>query len=184
MSGNDLDRALEALAAAEGRSVDELKAELLRERLQRHAGTGAAPARAPLARRGPSALAREPEEIEFPGSPVVRTTRDDYETSAEAQERWYNEEAELIDGVHGWGGQSSGGIFGDGPIATEEYDPQAEMRAERRTATHAQAQQAVALTQLSRGLEVLMDRLGVPQHPSQNILPGVGRRQLGRGRRR
>lgn len=108
---------------------------------------------------------------------------DDEESPADAQERWYREEEELVDGVHGWGGQSAGGIFGDGAIATEEYDPMAEQRAERRTATHAAAQQAVAVTQLTEAVGMLMDRLGAPRGPG-NILPGVGRRQLGRGRRR
>ncbi len=182
MAKDDLEHAFEALAAVEGRSVEDLKRDLLRNRLRSHTNDrGDA-----LARVAPSGrLARSRErEPDFPGTPVVRPAYDDDddETPTEAQERWYREEQSLVDGVHGWGGQSAGGIFGNSPIATEEYDPEAEMRAEHRTATHAQAQQAVAVTQLTQAVGMLMDRLGVPQ--SGNILPGVGRRQLGRGRRR
>ena len=184
---DDLDQVFEALARAEGRDVNELKAELLRDRLQQHSGAADAPSRAParpLARTGDRALARD-QRVEFPGTPVVRSRRDDEETAAEAQERWYEEEQELADGVHGWGGQSAGGIFGDGAIATEEYDPMAEQRAEKRTATHATAQQAVAVTQLTEAVGTLMDRLGLNDpNAGRNILPGMGRRRLGRGRRR
>jgi hypothetical protein len=189
MSRNDdLEEVLEALARAEGRDVEDLKADLIRDRLATHGVKGAdgpsrAPAR-PLARTGARALARE-ERVEFPGSPVVRSERDFEETPAEAQDRWYQEEQELADGVHGWGGQSAGGIFGDGAIATEEYDPMAEQRAERRTATHASAQQAVAVTELTQAVGTLMDRLGLNDpNAGRNILPGMGRRLLGRGRRR
>jgi hypothetical protein len=182
---DDIDQAFEALARIEGRSVSELKADLLRGRLQEHSGADErrAPARS-LARAGSGALARD-KRVEFPGTPVVRSRRDLEESPADAQERWYQEEQELADGVHGWGGQSAGGIFGDGVIATEEYDPMAEQRAERRTATHATAQQAVAVTELTQAVGTLMDRLGLNDpNAGRNILPGMGRRLLGRGRRR
>jgi hypothetical protein len=184
---DDLDQVFEALAKAEGRDVNELKAELLRDRLQRHTGAADEPARAParpLARTEAHALARD-QRVEFPGTPVVRSRRDQEETADEAQERWYAEEEELADGIHGWGGQSAGGIFGDGAIATEVYDPAAEQRAEARTNTHVQAQQAVAVTQLTKAVGTIMDRLGLNEpNAGRNILPGVGRKLLGRGRRR
>jgi hypothetical protein len=191
MAKDDLERAFEALAAAEGRSVEDLKLDLIRDRLQTHTGGSRPRASAP---RRETQLARRSDDPYFPGSPVVRRReeaiqRPEYddddgdETPAEAQERWYREEQELPDGVHGWGGQSAGGIFGDGAIATEEYDPMAEQRTERRAATQATAQQAVAVTQLTEAVGLLLERVGGPRL-SGNMLSGMGRRQLGRGRRR
>jgi len=59
----------------------------------------------------------------------------------------------------------------------------AEQRAERRAATQATAHQAVAVTQLTEAVGLLLERVGGPRL-SGNMLPGTGRRQLGRGRRR
>src|SRR5258706_5224616 len=108
---------LQELARIEGKTVDEVKRELLRERLLRGKGGSAEPARparpappAPLARASGlgdasgAAMARSREEAiqrhhaqEYAGSPVVRYDRDPYnETPEEAQERWYEEEASLL----------------------------------------------------------------------------------------
>jgi hypothetical protein len=132
-------KVLAALAEHEGKSVEELQNEIVAERLgrSRPAPRAIQPARGPstgdasgagLSRRE----ARERHErAPSTGSPVVRYD-DSAETAAEAKERWYEEEAEMVDGVHGLGGSSAGGIFGGGPIATAVHDPEAHQRAESR----------------------------------------------------
>jgi hypothetical protein len=173
----DLEQALEALARREGKSGSELLGELLGGRAKE-----AVAEKAPLARSGPDdrELGRA-EAIErhhandFPGTPVVRYREDPYgETAEEAKERWLAEEAELIDGVHGLGGQSAGGIFGDAAVATSIYDPGAEHRA------LSQAGHAGSL-RLARVLERIEQRLDAAE-PAR-ALPGGKRRQLGRGNR-
>jgi hypothetical protein len=95
------------------------------------------------------------------------------ETPEEAQERWLEEEAELIDGVHGFGGQSAGGIFGEGPIATSVYDPNAEARA----AGKAGGMSNVRVARLLERIEERFDDL------DKRRLPGPAARRLPRGGR-
>ena len=154
-----LDEALAALARAEGKSVEEMRRELVRDGLKTK-----------LARR-------EPEER---GVQAPAADRYAGESPEEAQERWYASEAELHDGVHGFGGQTAGGIFGDGPIATEVYDPNATHRATARAASHiqtrVQVQTAEALGQLSNVVAALAERAG--------LVPQLGRPKRGLLRRR
>lgn len=164
----DLEQALEALARSEGKSTKDLVRELVRERIGRgpepepeaksmvHVGTGDASG----ARRAERAEAIERHHAEeFPGSPVVRYRRDPYaETPAEAQERWLEEEAELPDGVHGIGGQSAGGIFGDAPVATSIYDPMAMARSEGRVGQMVNVRMLQVLDRMERRLEAAETR--------------------------
>jgi len=173
----DLLEALEAIARSEGKSGTEVLKELLgdkvRDKLRQEP--------APLARvsTGDASGARRDaierhNAQEFPGSPVVRYKKDPYsETAAEAQERWIEEETELDDGVLGLGGQTAGGIFGDGAIATDKYDPMAMSRAERRAETS-------ATSRLANILERIEQRMGGSEPPRR--LPGGGHPALGRRR--
>lgn len=147
MSDDAYEAALVALARAENKSVEELRRELEQEGLRTRLGRSRAvqvaepaPSREPLARRG---------------------RRDEDETPEEARERFYEEEAALIDGVHGFGGQTAGGIFGDGPIATELYDPMAQHRATSRASAHVNIEQTRALGELTRTVAALAERVGL-----------------------
>ena len=142
----DFDTVVNALARMRGVSPEEIKKEMLEKMMGLGASPPEAPARAEhrLARRAGSgdasgvslaqsraeALERHAAE-EFPGSPVVRY-RDEDESPAEAKERWLEEETVYRDGVHGLGGSTAGGIFGEGPIATNIYDPGSQARGDAR----------------------------------------------------
>jgi hypothetical protein len=193
-----LEEAWEALAEAEGMTVEELQASLLRDRMRSHLGarqheTPALPPAPTRALAGhshplPARFRQEPPEVEFPGNavgPVRPGRRDDYESAAEAEDRWLREEAALEDGVHGFGGQTAGGIFGDAPIATSVYDPQAMQRSEGRAVLRLQGQQAQAIAQLTSAVGELMSRLG-PARRGAAALPAAqapSHRRLGRGKR-
>jgi len=174
----DLEAALEALGRREGKDGNEVLRDLLGEKVR--AAAGAAPPRAALSRTDtgdasrPSraeAIARHHEK-EFPGSPVVRYGGDPYnETPEEAQERWLTEEAELDDGVHGLGGQTAGGIFGDGAISTAIYDPGAMGRADARAGQHAVARIMSLADRFERRLEQM-------ERGARGELPGGQTRQL------
>lgn len=172
MPKDDLDEVFDALARAEGKSVAELKREMLRDRLAERPSGDAA-----LVRR------QDDRPIRYPStsSPVVRPDYEE-ETAEEARERWLEEEAELMDGVHSIGGATAGGIFGSGPIATEVYDPMAEQRGEARINTALQARQAQAIGQLADVVGNIAQRLGMDAPQQQ--LPGPTRRLLEQGRRR
>jgi hypothetical protein len=164
---SDIDDAIAALARAEGKSAEEMRQEVLK------AGVKAklrGESSEPIARR----RVDRPLEGEFDEGPR-RSRRD--ETPEEAKERWYREEEEDIEGVHGWAGQSAGGIFGNGPIATESYDPAAHHRGAAHTAAVAQAQQARAMTGLVDVVGRLAEQIGL-RAPE---LEGRPRRRL-RGR--
>jgi hypothetical protein len=171
MSENDkaFEDALAAIAKLEGKSVHDLKQEMLRDRLSRSQGGGTA-----LAGREP---ARPPTHDPYSRLPA----RVRHESPEEAQERWYAEEAMLTDGVHGFAGQTAGGIFGEGTIATEGYDPMAHHRATSRAAQLAQIQAAQAQTeafqQVGSVLKQLADHVGLR-------LPGAQPRELPARRRR
>jgi len=150
---DDLDDAFAALAKAEGKSVTELKREIVRERLGARGTTG-------------DRLAMK----ELPPADG------DEESPAEARERYFREESLLPDGVHGLGGMSAGGIFGDGPIATTHYDPSAHSRGELRAGNLAQVKLLGIIDRLER-------RLGMAEEQERRSLPGGGGHQL-QGRRR
>lgn len=185
---DDFDTAIEAIARLQGKSVDDVKAEMLRSAL-------GSPAPAPpetrthvLARRemgdaSGSDLSRMRSEAvqrhhsqEAPGSPVVRYERDPYgETAEQAAERWLEEEAELVDGVHGLGGSTAGGIFGSGPIATNVYDPEAHARGDARIGQMANVKLLGVLDRLAARLDA--------SEPARGALPPGARRRLGPGKR-
>ena len=183
------ERAIRELAEIEGRSVEDIKREMLRARLGL---SGSPPPATQTLVRSPgigdasgAALARSREEAvqrhhaqEFPGSPVVRYGGHENETPDQAQERWLAEEAELMDGVHGLGGSTAGGIFGDGPIATNIYDPGSMSRGDARVGQMAN----IKLLGLVERLEA---RLGPADPPAGQLPPGQrGALPPGTGRRR
>jgi len=181
----DFDTVVNALARMRGVSPEEIKREMLEKAMGLGASSSPAPTRAeqrPLARRASTgdasgvslaqsraeALERHAAE-EFPGSPVVRY-RDEEESPAEARERWFEEEAELRDGVHGMGGSTAGGIFGEGPIATNIYDPASHARGDSRENHQVNAKILGVLDRLVERLD------GAGAAPRQ--LPGAPRRTL------
>jgi hypothetical protein len=181
----DFDTVVNALARMRGVSPEEIKREMLEKAMGLGASSPPAPSRAehrPLARRASTgdasgvslaqsraeALERHAAE-EFPGSPVVRY-RDEEESPVEARERWLEEEAELRDGVHGMGGSTAGGIFGEGPIATNIYDPSSHARGDSRENHQVNAKILGVLDRLVERLD------GAGAAPQQ--LPGAPRRTL------
>lgn len=194
------EKAVRELAEIEGRSVEDIKRELLRAKLGLPPEQGRGPTAA-LARSRPApgigdasgaGLARSRQEAlqahqsrEFPGSPVVRYDGDPYnETAEQAQERWLEEEAELPDGVHGLGGSTAGGIFGGGPIATNIYDPEAMGRADGRVGQMANIKLLGVIERLEQRLLATEQqaRGQLPGAP-RGALPAAARRRLGKGER-
>jgi hypothetical protein len=194
---DDFEEALKLLAKMRGVTVDVIK----REMLEKAMGVGTAdpaptPTRAitrpdPLGDASGAALARTREEAvqrhrsqEFEGSPVVRYRGDDRgESAEEARERWYEEEAELLDGVHGLGGSTAGGIFGGGPIATNIYDPEAMGRADSRTGQMANIKLLGVIERLEQRLIAAEAERGqLPPSGGRGALPGAASRRLGRGK--
>lgn len=172
MSADDFDETdLVELARLEGKSVDELRRELLRERLLRgKKQEGAEREREREREREDTPLARVRDDVAVRRSAGSRVVRETDESAAEALERWYEEEAVLPDGVHGIGGQTSGGIFGSGPIATSVHDPSALGRADARIAQVATVRILGLIGELER-------RLGAPGSPTA-LLSGGGRSAL------
>lgn len=132
----------------------------LAERNEPHSGDASAPVR-----RTTAITRRSRESIEF-GSPVHGEFDDD-ESPEEARERWLHQEHELPDGVHGLGGQTAGGIFGDGPIATEVYDPGSMARGASVRNMQSQARAAEALEGAANMVMQLAQRFGItPELPA------------------
>lgn len=193
------EKAIRELAEMEGRSVEDVKREMLRAKL----GLSGSPAReqvsVSLSRRSPgsgdasgASLARTRTEAvqahhsqEFSGSPVVRYDGDPYsETPEQAAERWLEEEAELADGVHGIGGQSAGGIFGGGAIATSIYDPEAMGRGDARVGQMASVKMLGLVERLTQRLDESEARAAQLSGGTRGALPGAATRRLGRGKPR
>jgi hypothetical protein len=193
-AGDDFEQALQALARIKGTTVEALKQQMLEREMGVGSTAGPAPTRrtegraieriesgdasgASLSRVRAEAIQRHQSQ-EFPGSPVVRYAGDHRnETPEEAKERWYEEEADLLDGVHGLGGSTAGGIFGEGPISTNIYDPSAMGRADGRMSQ-------TATVKLLGVIERLEQRLTASEQRSAGALPpGPGHRRLPRGGR-
>ena len=196
----DFEQAIKLLAKMRGVSVDVVKQEML-EKAMGLGGTSEPPrperaaamsrvsgdaSGADLSRVRAEAVQRHQAQA-FPGSPVVRYEGDHRnESPEEAQERWYEEEAELLDGVHGLGGSSAGGIFGAGAIATNIYDPEAMGRADARMSQTATIKVLGLVEKLERRLAESEARAaGYLPGGGQpgGALPGAASRRLGRGKR-
>jgi hypothetical protein len=133
-----------------------------------------------------TALAKKPaHEIDFPYSTQLqKPTRGgvpvDYgdETPEQAERRWTAQEIEDPDGIFA-GGSTAGGIFGDAPIATPRYDPQARARtAQLRGAEQGAKVQLLTVEVLTK----LAERLGVDMDTVAALLPEHDRRKLLKGR--
>ena len=110
MSDDDTLAMLRALAKERGVSFEELLADLLRAKAE---------GRTKIERRQSTAM-------------DIEDKADSRWTDAEVAERWMEEERNDPHGVLGPGGMTGGGIFGEGAIATEAYDPMAAQRGESR----------------------------------------------------
>lgn len=83
-----------------------------------------------MAGNSTSAIAKKQDDLSFPASPQNDgRLAVDYgnESPAEARLRWEEQERNDPQGIYS-GGAESGGIFGNGPIATDTYDPAAIQR--------------------------------------------------------
>lgn len=115
-----------------------------------------------------------------PDSALAEPKPDSRWNDADAAEQWLEEEADLIDGVHGFGGQSAGGIFGDAPIATSVYDPQSVQRAEQRATGRMQVKTIELLASMQRQLEennAEMRRLRAAEEERKQLPGRRGRRR-------
>lgn len=158
---------LAELADEEGFDADELEALLEVVKRRKKAATSDERPAAPLAR-----ASREEPPVEFPAGPnharaIERRASGSLavgdahlrgvqmygrETSAQAYERWLDQEHDDPEGVYGAGGGTAGGIFGDAPVTMADYDPGARRRTEA-------AQGGVAMARLGVVLERLLDRV-------------------------
>jgi hypothetical protein len=188
---DDFEAALQAIAKVRGISLVELKKEMLEKAMGLGGAEAPRPPRRELARvssgdasgatRSRSEAIQAHRAQEFPGSPVVRY-RDEEETPEEAQERWYEEEAELMDGVHGLGGSTAGGIFGDAAISTNIYDPGAMARGDSRIGQQANIKLLGLVERLERHLDASEAPRGeLPPGSRHQTLPGGRTRRLGAG---
>jgi len=75
-----------------------------------------------------------------------------YETPAQAEARWRDQEIGDTEGVYGPGGATAGGIFGDGTISMPDYDPGAHSRGGAREAQ-------VLNLRMAQVLDRIIDRL-------------------------
>lgn len=144
------------LAMEQGRSPEEVMADMLHQQLQ-----GSQPPRTEVVRAPPAAPA-PPTQQSYPLAgrfAGVRAPRD--ESDAEAIARYL--QAEMgPDGVFGDGGMTAGGIFGGEPVATQGHDP----GAHQRTATHALMALGSALAQGQRPAPPpVQARPMAPQYP-------------------
>jgi hypothetical protein len=124
-------------------------------------------------RRGTGAIERRrSEEAIFPSSPqtdpgaIRRAVDYGNESKEEARARWLEQEQNDPDGIFG-GGAVSGGIFGEGMIASERYDPEARMRQVRMEESRATAQ---AQTMQVAILQRMAARLGIGEDEIQQLL--------------
>ena len=105
--------------------------------------------------RAEGKLAKREQDLSFPSSPQSDRRRVDYgdETPAEARARWEEQERNDPQGIYS-GGAESGGIFGQGPIATDSYDPAAMNRTmsvmERRQNMQVQSEMLNTLKQIQQ----------------------------------
>lgn len=142
-------------------------------------------------RSGSGAIEQRPDPsmIPFPTSAQdsLRTQRAripvDYgdETVEEARERWTQQEIEDPDGVLGMGGATAGGIFGDGAIATDRYDPAARGRAAPIVGAKTQLATLEVLRELQAELRESREenRLLREERERGRLGPSRGRRLLG-----
>jgi hypothetical protein len=173
--GISLKRLLEVLQ--EEGATDEEAEDVIEHFVRRRQEALGEPAN-PLARVGGQMI--EPTHTPTLG-PSQRPVDYGNETAAEARERWEAQERADPQGVFS-GGSSAGGIFGDGAIATDTYDPAA---LKRTVDVRAAAQSSQVQHRTLEVLERVMERLG---DDSDDDRPQVGPRrpdprQLGRRRK-
>jgi hypothetical protein len=157
-----LDALIRAIALREGRS----EAEVAREFAQRAIPARAArPVPAPTPRPLPQVSRPEWDVDEWlsrgtrSGGGGVSAPQEREETSAEAYERWLDQEQRDFEGAYGPGGSTAGGIFGEGAVVLSDYDPHAHQRTESRLLAAARGRNDLLLAQV---LERLVERLPPP----------------------
>lgn len=164
------EEALALIAKLDGKSIEDVKKDLAREALARAVGKNAAPEPAPPV---PVPQQRALARADTQRLPARRPDADEEESAEEAERRWIEEETLLPDGVFGLGGQTAGGIFGGGAIATSTYDPESMGRGDQRMGHALQLQTARALDRLTNLLDQAEGRArgALPATPSRRRLP-------------
>lgn len=113
----------------------------------------------------------------------ARDVKSEEETPQQAKERWIREEFSDPNGLF-HGGATSGGVFGDGPIVLEDYDPGAY---QRNLNIQNQLTQIQVQQKMLQQLEEMQKQAALPpkptrQLPEENTQRGI-RRLLGRKKR-
>ena len=144
---------IKAIAEKQGKTPEEVLAEMLKASSKRTEPTPepstelAAPSE-----RGVERYRFPRNSMTSPHLSRERIEMYENESAAEARERWFAEESMMDGGVLSPGGMSAGGIFGDGVIATEGYDPAGQMRYEKRASAAVQLKTLEVLNEMRREL--------------------------------
>ena len=153
--------------------LDELITQLIEEHgLTVDEATQIAAARLKAERRSPASNLSRTNPNNFPVSAQQYANGVNYgnETPAEARERWIRQEMNDPNGIYG-GGATSGGVFGDGAIATDHWDPVAVQRNLNMQAQLTGVQTQAEMLQLMREMrEELQGRRELPPRQPKNEL--------------
>lgn len=138
------------------------------------------------AKRGSASLTRN-RTNDFPVSAQQYNNGVDYgeETPQEAKERWMRQELEDPNGIYG-GGATAGGVFGDGVVAMDHFDPTAVSRTVSMQAQLLGARTQVEMLKLMAEMrtELQSGRVLPQQQPRRELDDGRGpARRLGQKKR-
>lgn len=135
--------------------------------------------------RNGNTLARQEGVVSFPSSPEGGNVDYGDETPEQAKQRWLQQERNDPQGLF-TGGSSCGGVFGQGAIATSDYDPEAVDRTEERMARqvnlNTQHEMLKTLGQMNQHLSEQRRALPTQEEEPRGFLPSFSRR-LARRRR-
>jgi len=115
-------------------------------------------------------LARQAPVVNFPPSPQGGNVDYGDETPEQAKQRWYEQERQDPQGLF-TGGASGGGVFGHGPIATSDYDPDAYNRTEERMARAIGVQTQQETLRVLGRMSARMDQLPPSEEEPRRRLP-------------
>lgn len=138
------------------------------------------------AKRSSASMART-RPNDFPVSAQQYNNGVDYgeETPQEAKERWMRQEMEDPNGIYG-GGATAGGVFGDGVVISDQYDPTAVSRTMSMQAQLLGARTQVEMLRLMAEMrtELQSGRVLPQKQPRRELDDGRGpERRLGQKKR-
>lgn len=154
MAENDelLLASIKAIAEKQGKTPEEVLAEMLKASSKKTEPSEPSTALSAPSERGVERYEFKRNSMTSPHLSRERIAMYENESAAEARERWYAEESMDDGGVLSPGGMTAGGIFGDGVVATEGYDPSSQMRYERRAGAAMQLKTLEVLNEMRREL--------------------------------